>query len=167
MVYVFTDWNYIAGAMHLLVKVKMKVAKVGLVSTFYSRLLFYLIGAQKRQLVLRGLRYRKSSEVWVLQGLNHHLHRFKLLIKFGIISGLFFAKISNCLLRNWIHVSKQKFEVWKKFFKLWNSLLKQGNKDFPKIAIVAKEKFLRGSCFCAWKCTKSKINRVLDYKEVI
>lgn len=71
--------------MCFLVKMGVKVAKVGLVLTFYLRLLLHLIRVQGRQLVVGGLRLRQVNKVCVHQSLNYCLHGFKLLIKFGII----------------------------------------------------------------------------------
>lgn len=95
------------------------------------------------------------------------MYKFKLLIKFGILSGLLFAQVGNCLLRSQIHISGGKFKVSKKLFKAKNSLLKQSNGDFPRIAIIAEGKCLRDPYFFLLRCPGKKVNEVIDRNEIV
>lgn len=157
--------------MCFLVKVRVKVAKVGLVLMFYLSGLFRQeykwLKMKQRRRWLQKLWFRRGRIIWGHKTFKHSAHELKLFVKPGVICVLFFAKSEDSLMCSQIHVSSKKIIVGNKHFKVGNRLLKKDVENFSKIAMETEKRSLYGPCLPFWKGVKGRLDRIVWGQDMI
>ncbi len=163
--------HYLSGAVRLIVKVGVKMAKFGLVPTFspgglsgrdYKWLRMKWQRWWLRKLWLRGGRPARGHKTF-----KHSAQGLKLFVKLGIICILLLVKFVDRLLYSLIHVSGRKIIVGNKCLKVGNCLLKKNGGDFPRIAIEADRRSLCGPCLPLRRGTRGRLNKTIWGQDMI